>query len=78
MATNKLIVVDNFKKIDRSAEYQAYSLILGIIDELEQIMCSETDRKLRSLVGYVISEVHQIRRNYEVNLKVMEAEYGKS
>jgi hypothetical protein len=78
MATNKLIVVDNFKKIDRSAEYQAYSLILDIIDELEQIMCSETDRKLRSLIGYVISEVHQIRRNYEINLKVMEAEYGKS
>jgi hypothetical protein len=78
MATNKLIVVDNFKKIDRSAEKQAYNLILNIISDLEQIMNKEDDRKLRSLIGYVLSEVHQIRRNYEINLKVMEAEYGKS
>lgn len=54
------------------AETQAYSLILDIIGELEQIMCSETDRKLRSLIGYVISEVHQIRRNYENCVKNME------
>jgi len=73
MVTNKLIVANNFKKIEASAETQAYSLILGIIDELEQIMCSETDRKLRSLIGYVLSEVHQIRRNYENSIKVMEA-----
>jgi len=72
MATNKLIVVDNFKKIEADAETQAYSLILGIIGELEQIMRSETDRKLRSLIGYVISEVHQMRRNYEDSIKVME------
>ncbi len=78
MATNKLIVVDNFKKIEDDAETQAYSLILGIIGELEQIMNKEDDRKLRSLIGYVISEVHQMRRNYEDSIKVMEAENGKS
>ncbi len=72
MATNKLIVVDNFKKIDADAEMQAYGLILGIIDELEQIMNKEDDRKLRSLIGYVISEVHQLRRNYENCVKNME------
>ncbi|QOP43633.1 hypothetical protein FJR45_06585 [Sulfurimonas sediminis] len=66
------IVVDNFKKIEADAETQAYSLILGIIGELEQIMRSETDRKLKSLIGYVISEVHQIRRNYEDSIKDME------
>ena len=78
MDTYNCIVVDNFKKIDVDAETQAYRLILGIISELEQIMCSETDRKLRSLVSYVISEVHQMRRNYENSIKVMEGENGKS
>ena len=77
MATNKLIVVDNFKKIEDDAETQAYSLILGIIGELEQIMRGETDRKLRSLIGYVISEVHQIRRHYENCVKNMEELYNE-
>jgi len=78
MATNKLIVVDNFKKIDADAETQAYRLILNIIDELEQIMNKEDDRKLRGLIGYVISEVHQMRRNYEDSIKIMEGKNGKS
>jgi beta-galactosidase GanA len=78
MDTYNCIVVNNFKKIDTDAEMQVYSLILGIISELEQIMNKEDDRKLRSLIGYVISEVHQIRRNYEVNLKIMENKNGKS
>ena len=76
MATNKLIVVDNFKKIEADAETQAYSLILDIIGELEQIMNKEDDRKLRSLIGYFIGEVHQMRRNYEDSIKVMEGENG--
>jgi len=78
MATNKLIVVDNFKKIDADAETQTYRLILNIIDELEQIMNKEDDRKLRGLIGYVISEVHQMRRNYEDSIKIMEGKNGKS
>ena len=78
MATNKLIVVDNFKKIDADAETQAYRLILNIIDKLEQIMNKEDDRKLRGLIGYVISEVHQMRRNYEDSIKIMEGKNGKS
>ena len=77
MATNKLIVVDNFKKIEASAETQAYSLILDIIGELEQIKNKEDDRKLRSLIGYVISEVHQMRRNYENCVKNMEELYNE-
>ena len=76
MDTYNCIVVDNFKKIDADAEMQAYSLILDIIGQLEQIMNKEDDRKLRSLIGYVISEVHQIRRNYENCVKNMEGKNG--
>jgi len=77
MDTYNCIMVNNFKKIDTDAEMQAYGLILSIIDELEQIMNKEDDRKLRSLIGYVISEVHQIRRNYENCVSNMEELYDE-